>query len=432
MNQRLFYELGGHRPIVGEVDVAVCGGGPAGLATAVAAARLGVRTVLLEGQGCLGGIWTSGLLSFILDSANKHGVLTEFLHRVDRLDGTRPPAWGGITCDPEAVKLAAEQWCAELGVRVRLHTRVVAACRDDSDRVLRYAITESKSGREAWSAKVFVDCTGDGDLAAQAGCGFDLGRPGSGQTQPLSLIALLGGVPRAAIEPFLHQDGAAWRSDSVALCALLARRGLQPSYGSPILIPIHDGLYLLMANHQYGVSGTDADQLTEATVAARAELWRIVNALRASGEPWAGLRLVATASHIGVREGRRIHGRYLVTANDLAVGARHADAVCRVTFPVDIHPTDGTSGGSYSSEGLAAQPYDIPLRALLAADVDGLVMAGRCISGDFAAHASYRVTGNAVQMGEAAGTLAAVAAARGVPPHEVPFKALPGHEGWAG
>ncbi len=128
-----------------------------------------------------------------------------------------------------------------------------------------------------------------------------------------------------------------------------------------------------------------------------------MNGLRGLGGIWSHLHLVATAGKIGVRESRRVHGCYTVTAQDLAVGARHPDAVCRVTFGVDVHSTDQKDGTAIEAQVFQTQPYDIPLRALVARDVDGLMLAGRCISGDFLAHASYRVTGNAVPMGEAAG-----------------------------
>jgi hypothetical protein len=122
---------------------------------------------------------------------------------------------------------------------------------------------------------------------------------------------------------------------------------------------------------------------------------------------------VASCEQIGVREGRRIHGHYTVTDSDLIMGVRHKDAICRVTFGIDIHAATAQKNkeaalSNTNDAGLRAKPYDIPIRALIAKDVDGLLMAGRCISGDFIAHASYRVTGNAVAMGQAAGTLGAL------------------------
>jgi hypothetical protein len=199
----------------------------------------------------------------------------------------------------------------------------------------------------------------------------------------------------------------------------IRRSGYSPSYQKPIIFHLRDDLFALMANHEYGYSGLDAGQTTAATLHARRDLHQLVGSLRSLGGVWERLRLVATANQIGTREGRRIHGRYQVSSADLIAGARHADAVCRVNFPVDVHSADPERGKSYGDEGIRSQPYDIPLRSLIARDVDGLLMAGRCISGDFFAHASYRVTGNAVAMGEAAGETAASAALRGCLPHEV-------------
>jgi hypothetical protein len=124
-----------------------------------------------------------------------------------------------------------------------------------------------------------------------------------------------------------------------------------------------------------------------------------------------------------VRDGRRIAGRYTVKQDDVITGVRHEDAVVRPTFGVDIHAISAEHNKTKAIEnkGIKVKPYDIPLRALIAADVDGLMMAGRCISGDFIAHASYRVTGNATRMGEAAGAVAAVAATTKRLPHEVPW-----------
>jgi hypothetical protein len=178
-----------------------------------------------------------------------------------------------------------------------------------------------------------------------------------------------------------------------------------------------------MMNHEYGIKAWDAAEITAATVRARAEMNKMVANLRKLGGPWEGIQIVATAEQIGVRDGRRIQGRYTVLQEDLAKGARHDDAVVRVTFPIDVHAltSDHNKKHAIMPQDIKMKPYDIPLRALIAKDVDGLMMAGRCISGDFIAHSSYRVTGNAVGMGEAAGVIAALAAASKRLPHEVPW-----------
>jgi hypothetical protein len=172
-----------------------------------------------------------------------------------------------------------------------------------------------------------------------------------------------------------------------------------------------------MVNHQYNLDATSARSVTDATMSARREVNAIVDTLARDSAAFRNCVLASTAEHIGIREGRRLHGRYRVTENDIRSGARFDDAVCRVRFNADVHSTSVKQG-----KGLVATPvqaYDIPVRALIARDVDGLMMAGRCISGDWIAHASYRVTGEAVAMGEAAGTLAAVASRTKRMPHEV-------------
>jgi hypothetical protein len=411
-------------PLCATSDVVVCGGGPAGIAAAIAAARAGARTVLLELQGCLGGVWTAGALTWIIDADNKTGLMSEILTRLEAVGGRGRHAAGhalgqgkpNAGFNPEVMKVVLDAMALEAGVQVRLHTRVTAVLRDPAGQRVTHVLTESTAGREAWAMSVLVDCTGNGDVGALAGCGFDMGRPDSGAVQPQSLLALLTGLDAQAVAPFLCSDGLPWGVPHAALKTELLRVGCDPSYAFPTLFRLTPGLFMLMANHEYGVRCDDADALTKATMSARAEVFRMVEGLRGLGGPWQHLTLVATSAHIGVREGRRLHGLYTVTKDDVTTGARHADAICRATFCVDIHSTDPKHNKGLGGDGVKSVPYDIPLRACVARDVDGLMMAGRCISGDFWAHASYRVTGNAVALGEGVGRAAAGAAHAGVTP----------------
>ncbi len=179
-----------------------------------------------------------------------------------------------------------------------------------------------------------------------------------------------------------------------------------------------------MINHEYGIDATDAKQVTDASQRGRIEINRVVDALTKSDGPFKGCLLASSAEYIGVREARRLHGRYTVTTDDLRRGARFDDAIARVRFGVDVHSPDPAEDKGNSNLKIQAQPYDIPLRSLIAKDVDGLLMAGRCISGDWIAHSSYRVTGEAVSMGEAAGLLAAASTQTDRLPHEVPFSEI--------
>lgn len=404
-------------PVAGETDVLVCGGGPAGVAAALAAARAGASVQLIEVAGCLGGVWTVGLLTKILDAGNKSGIMAELLQEFAQRGSQVAKHSSGTVYDPEVAKLVLEELCVEAGVQIRLHTRLVGAVLNDANQVVA-AVTESKSGREAWLAKRFIDCSGDGDLAAHAGCQFDLGVGSNCECQPMSMLALLTGVDPEAVKPFIRETGSAAKR---RLLKLLEDNGVSPSYRAPTLRHLHSGIYSLMTNHEYGVSAFDAGAITAATIRARKELHEIVEGMRKIGGPWKDLAIVATAEQIGVREGRRIRGRYLLTAKDLSQGLKHEQAVCRATFPIDVHALDASGNKEISRDFKAGgmKPYDIPYPALVAADVDGLLMAGRCISGDFVAHSSYRVTGNSVPLGEATGLAAARSVELNVQPHEL-------------
>ncbi len=411
-------------PVVGDYDVIVAGSGPAGFAAALASARSGAKTALIEVHGCVGGVWTSGMLAWILDGMGKPGIMGELITRL-KAQGNGKQVKSAWVYHPEPMKLLLEDMLLEAGVDIRLFTRIVGAVPDESNR-LSTVLTESKSGREVWTAKSFIDATGDGDLAAQAGCGFDFGRPGDGITQPMSLMVLFHGVKTKEIAPFINHYAAAngLGRGKANFLAELRSAGIDPSYGGPSIFEIHDGLYAMMANHQYNVSAINATDVTRATLEARRENNAMIDALRKKGGPWKNVEIVSTGEQIGTREARRIHGRYTSSDEDLKTGARFDDGICRVTFGIDVHATDPTKTKAIESKPFKSKPYDISLRSLIAKDVDGLMLAGRCISGSFIAHSSYRVTGNAVAMGEAAGITCAIAARNKVLPHEVPFEEL--------
>lgn len=411
-------------PLAQDADVIVCGGGPAGVTAAITAARAGAKVRLFEWRGCLGGVWTAGLLGYFLDF-NKPGFAKELRDKLDARGARANSTSTSRFCyDPEALKLLLEELCLEAGVKFQYHTKVSAAFREG--RKLTTIVTESKSGRQAWKAPVFIDTTGDGDLGYQAGCAFEIGLSEDCPCQPMSLNALLIVKDPEALREYIRfgQPKPGENSDGEKkkrIKDVLVSTGHFPSYAGPTLWHVQGNLVFAMLNHEYGIKAWDAAEITAATVRARAEMNKMISGLRALGGPWEGIQIVATAEQIGVRDGRRIKGRYTVLQDDLAKGARHADAVVRVTFGIDVHAlsADHNKEHAIMPKPIQMKPYDIPLRALIAQDVDGLMMAGRCISGDFIAHSSYRVTGNAVGMGEAAGVTAALAALSKRPPHEV-------------
>lgn len=402
-------------------DVVVCGGGPAGIGAALGAARMGMKTIILEAGGCLGGTWTRGQLSWIFDFKKK-GICPEIISRLDARNARHGGNDKDFVYEPEAMKIILEDLIAEAGVDVRYFTTCCAAYKDGAK--MSVLVSESKSGREAWAAKIFIDCTGDGDVCARAGAEFDIGTDGDRIVQPCSFNAI---VSVEDVEK-LGDRITAYKKDSLAghveatqlNLRDLRAAGIEPSYNMPTLFHLGGNILLMMFNHEYGVHCDSADEITRATIRARREVFKMADALSKSNSQWRNMRIIATSEHIGIREGRRVCGLYEVTTADLLSGARHSDAVTRATFGVDLHAHTEEINRSKTITHLDGfKPYDIPLRALVCRDVDCLMMAGRCISGDRIAHGSYRVTGNAVDMGYSAGCAAAKFISEGKTPHSL-------------
>lgn len=400
----------------GIYDVIVCGGGPAGVAAAISCARGGARTLLIEQGGCLGGFWTRGMLTWLIDTFNKGELWDEVMSRLEeRADGKRLPHISRFTADTEKTKLEFERMCKEAGVDILYHTFVSDAA--VSERRVNAVLTESKSGHVYYDAKIFIDATGDGDLAYLCGAEHEIGNE-DGKTQPMSLIAHIDGVNIAGTE----YDSRCYESKIAKAKVLedMARAGVEPTYKSPLVAVLSEEYNTvgLMVNHEYG-SGLSAKDITYATVDAREEIHRIIDGLRAGGGTWRDARVTATADMIGVREGRRIKGLYTLTREDVEVGRRFNDGICEVTFNTDIHALSSEGAKAFESKyGGTHPPYQIPLRSLISANFDNLLMAGRCISGDFVAHSSYRVAGPAFRTGEIAGAYAAHCIKHGTAAHE--------------
>ncbi len=406
-------------PVIDNVDVIICGGGPAGIAAAITAARSGASVRLFEMHGCLGGTWTAGLLTWIFEF-NKPGLTSEILQKLDERGARRGTDTDNFVYEPDEMKLLLEDMFVDAGVKFRLFTSVVAAYKEQNR--LTTIVTESKSGREAWRAKVFIDATGDGDLGAMSGCQWDIGRPEDSLCQPLTMNALAVVRDVTQLQKYICFYGGdqSWRGEpNRNFKGEVRRAGIEPSYSVAKLFHVRDNIILMMVNHEYGVKPYDTDALTAATVHGRREVFSIAKGLRSLGGVWEGLQVVASAEQIGIREGRRLHGLYTISADDIVKGATFDDGITSVTFGVDIHALTKAGNKREGYSKITTKPYEIPLRSLIAKDVDGLMMAGRCISGDFVAHSSYRVTGNAVAMGEATGAVAALASKAGCLPNDI-------------
>lgn len=398
-----FQTLRCEAPIVRKVDVLVCGGGPSGCAAALYAARSGAKTMLLENLPFLGGVWTAVGVSHLIDGRRHDGLNAEIHHRLPVHQ-----VFNRNIYLIEDMKCLLDDMMAEADVQVQLHTRAVSVARDG--RLVRGVFTASKSGIEFIEAAVVIDATGDGDIAAAAGCEFQQGRAFDGQTQPVTLFGTLGGYRG---QPAKGRE----------LVEILERGGWRPSYPPVTLFPQpgQPGVFQLMATQFYGIDGTNVRDLSRAEILGRYEIRKCVEAFRQhGGEDWKDVYLISTGPAIGVRETRRIQGRYHLTWEDMDRGAGFEDGIAELRSGSNIHPVDDPYESPPedlpASPGFRVRPYQIPLRSLIAADVDNLMMAGRCISGDVYALGSYRLTGNVVRTGEAAGLAAAMAVEDGIVP----------------
>ncbi len=390
-----------------QYDIIVCGGGPAGVAAAVSAARNGAQTLLVEKQGYLGGIWTAGLLSLMQDVTGKNGILREIRERLaaengylHQNTGVKPQYDGSqdYTYDAEYMKYILERMCQECGVQVLLYSWITGVTL--SDGLIQSVEVQECGGTKRYSAKLYADCTGNGDLAALCGHPYEQGSE-SGQLQPASLIGFISGFPEG-------MDSTYTNDAKKAFYHLFEENSCFPSYrGSSFFRLPNPDIACIMINHEYQVQFDSSLAMTQASIHARKEVFEAVKALR-HNKGWENVRLVATAPALGIREGRRYKGVYCLTTQDLISGARFADGICLVGYPVDIHGVTSAEAASHTAH-IYSKPYHIPYRSLISGTIANLGFAGRCVSGNFYAHASFRVTGNAVPMGEALGIAAGMA-----------------------
>ena len=405
-----------------EYDVVVCGGGFAGVCAAVSSAKNGARTVLIENGGELGGDITKSIVPQILDTKDKGGMVKELLdfliahektcvRKGMRFDENGRKISGSMV-DLEYVKYYLDKICLEFDVDIMYHSTLVSA-KCESGKICEILVA-SECGAFTVNGKIFIDTTGNGALAAMCGCEFKFGDPVKGLPQPCSTSMLVTGLD----ENLRSTDT---NNDKVIFKKLLEEKGIKISaeWMSLVKVP-QEGGRLISFNNQYNVFVDDAMSLSEATRLARVECIEVVEQMKKLDE-FKNMEVLSVSSHIGIREGRRIKGLYTLTFDDITEGSRFDDAVCSAEFPIDVHKICENDSTDHK-KGKRVQTYNIPYRALVAADCENLLLAGRCISGDFYAHASYRVAGNVIPMGEAAGYAAAICVKESKAPSQIDGK----------
>lgn len=398
-------------PVRYQTEVLVIGAGPAGFAAAVTAARQGAQVMLVERGGSLGGMWTLGLLSPYFDNHNKGGLNREIRELLSARD-----SWGGlwnISYDRCQMVMALDEIAIAAGVKMLLYAMAEEPVMD-GNRVTG-VIVSTKSGPAAIMAEVVIDASGDGDIAARAGAKFDFGRPSDGLTQPMTMLFKIGGVK----DDYPRDDIIGWYNkltERIGAEALL--KDIPYDFPAIIRLP-RRGEALLQWSHVKRLSGIDADDLTAATLEARRQIRAGMEFLQSIKDILGDVYLLELPEVIGVRDTRRITGDYCISDDDVKSSRKFDDAICHVTFGIDIHEPDEQKQTVVTHHG-----FQIPFRSLLPQGISHLMTAGRCISGSWTAHAAYRVTGDCVAMGEAAGLAAALAVQRKIAPRELDGKEI--------
>lgn len=405
--------------VIANTDVVVCGGGPAGLAAAVAAARAGARVCLLERYGFLGGNLTAAAVGTICGLYVRSGGGFEFAvggiaREVAEALIDAGAAHGPIPFKETAVllyvpwaakRLADRLVTAEARIRLLLHAQVTDVVLGEDGR-LRGVVVASKTGPKAVLANVVVDCTGDADVAVAAGAACEMGGPGERQFPSMQFFMQHVDVQTAMV------------AGLDALAAAIAEHGAQLTRDSGAVLPTFRtgemiGAMVRVTREGRPLDGTDLDDLTYGELEGRRRAEEAAAFLQQHMPGFGESFLQDTPPQLGVRESRHIHGRYLLTGNDVRSLARFPDAIASCAWPQEYHVRGRGTEYVFLPEGAT---YQIPYRSLLPERPRGLLVAGRCISADHHALASCRVMAPSLAMGQAAGLAAAMAAASGVDP----------------
>ncbi len=386
-----------------QTDIAVIGGGVSGSIAAISAARQGKRVFLAENLNQLGGMLTAGLLAYGMDYIGKGGLCNEFREKLMersayRKINDRPLCF---MLDPATAGQLLEELALAAGVQIGYQHNLTSV-KTENGRIVSAVLT-APGGEVELTAGQWIDATGDAVLARLAGCGTICGQDGTGKHQPASVLAVISGVSPDYRYNFTIKD-------KEILFNLLQSCGHTCSYQKPLLKPMPlGGLWTLAVHHGYDVDPADPASVSEAFRKGKEETWHAVQCLRTL-PGWEKLTVAGFSAYLGMRDSFQIRGRYVLTEKDLVEGAIFPDGVCTVHQPVDIHALHAKESFGCTTAGVKMQPYQIPLSALQAAEYDNLLVCGRCLSGDFVAQASYRVAGNAMATGEAAGYAAATGA----------------------
>jgi hypothetical protein len=420
-------------PLYGEYEIGVLGGGPAGIAAAVAAARAGRRTLLIERYGFLGGMGTAaGVTNFCGLHANVHsemhrvvqGVASELLARIDRLGGLNAPhlILGKIFAqayDTAAYKIAADDLLGAHKVDILFHTLGVGVVMHDEARI-NVVLVETKAGRQAIRADIFIDCSGDGDLAAWAGAPFEVGDDEGHMLYP-SMMFRLNGIDA-------DKAGDAWRT----IPQLMEKAEAAGTHKFPrkaaIVRPQRSGIEWRVNFTQVSradgraINGIEPDDLTRGEIEGRRQAVQAFEFLR-TVPGFEKSYIVDLPPQLGIRETRRIVGGYQLSGEDVLGCASFDDSIGVNGWPIEAHVA-GDVIFKFPPIPQSRGYNELPYRMLVPAAVDNLLVAGRCASMTHEGQSAARVSGACFAMGEAAGSAAVLALSGNTSPRDIAVEKL--------
>lgn len=430
-------------------DVIVVGGGPSGAHAAIAAARNGANTLLIERYGFLGGMGTAALvgpwMTYHNDAGEQmiQGTADEIVQRLQKLGGS----YGHVRdttgyvhtvtpFDPELAKQVYLEMCLESGVKLLLHSWVTGSIMD-GERIKGVTVL-NKSGSEELHADVVIDATGDGDVAVFAGAEYEVGRKADNLTQPMSLMFVLGNVDLAKVKAYMQENPNQFFEKThfdLLTGEHLSVNGfynqlLQAQEQGELKLDRDMVLFFQTARSDQitvnmtratQVDATDAWQLTEAEIVLRRQMMQLLDFFKNRIPGFENTYIVTSGTQSGVRESRRIVGDYVLEASDIVEGVAFADTILRNAYPIDIHSPDGQG---VETINLTADSYSIPYRVLLPKGIEGLLVVGRCISCTHETLAAVRTQPTVMAMGQAGGTAAALAVKAGITPRAINVEEL--------